>query len=224
MNESERRLLHSWQTNARGWIDVVREQRIDSRRLVTDAAMLDAALALHPQRALDIGCGEGWLCRALSAHGVQMVGVDAQPLLIDAARLAGGGQFHVCRHADLCAAHLGRFDLLLCNFALLEEQLQPLLHGWHDLLQPGGRLLIQTLHPRSACGEQDYRDGWRLEHFTSMGAGFAEPMPWYFRTLESWLALVAAAGWQLVARSEPPHPRSGIPASLLLELARPESG
>lgn len=224
MSENERRLTQSWQANAQGWIDAVRECRIDSRCLVTDAAMLDAALALSPQRALDIGCGEGWLCRALSAHGVQMVGVDAQPMLIDAARLAGGGQFHVCRHADLHAAQLGRFDLLLCNFALLEEQLQPLLHSWHELLQPGGRLLIQTLHPLSACAEQAYRDGWRMERFTGMGEGFPEAMPWYFRTLESWLALVAAAGWQLVARSEPPHPQSGIPASLLLELARPESG
>ncbi|MQK16826.1 class I SAM-dependent methyltransferase, partial [Escherichia coli] len=86
---------------------------IESRRLVTDAAIIEAALALRPRRALDIGCGEGWLCRALAERGVAMCGADASPALIATARAVGGADYHVCSHADLSGVGLGRFDLLL---------------------------------------------------------------------------------------------------------------
>ena len=48
----------SWQANADAWTAAVREQRIESRRLVTDVAILQAILALSPKRILDLGCGE----------------------------------------------------------------------------------------------------------------------------------------------------------------------
>jgi len=212
---------HSWRCNAAGWIAAVREGRIESRRLVTDAAMLEAARALAPRRALDIGCGEGWLCRALAERGVSMLGVDAEPALIEAARAAGAAEYRVCTHAELAAAGLGRFDLLLCNFALLQQDLLPTLRAWRDLLEPGGALLIQTLHPH-ACGLPQ-ADGWRLERFEAFAAGFPASMPWYFRTLESWQALLVGAGWRIVGLREPLHPLSGKPASLLLQ-ACPDPG
>ncbi|WP_220814997.1 methyltransferase domain-containing protein [Pseudomonas paralcaligenes] len=213
MSQPAERLAHSWQLNAEGWTRAVREGRIESRRLVTDAAIIEAALALRPRRALDIGCGEGWLCRALAERGVAMSGVDASPALVATAHAAGGADYRVCSHAGLTGAGLGRFDLLLCNFALLDEHLP--LRDWRELFEPGGRLLIQTLHPRMAG--DPYMDGWRLERFEGFGAGFVEPMPWYFRTLESWLDLLADAGWTLEKQVEPPHPQTGKPASLLLQ-------
>lgn len=213
--EHTRQLALSWQRNAAGWTRAVREQRIDSRRLVTNAAVLEAVLALSPRRVLDIGCGEGWLCRALCRHGIETLGVDASAALIEAARAGGEGDYRICTYADLAGTGLGLFDLLVCNFALLDEDLQPLLHSLAALLVPGGRLLIQTVHPWAACGEQPYRDGWRIETFTTFGADFPEPMPWYFRTLQSWLGELALAGFRLGELREPCYP-DGQPASLLL--------
>ncbi|BCD84075.1 hypothetical protein PSm6_04820 [Pseudomonas solani] len=46
-------------------------------------------------------------------------------------------------------------------------------------------------------------------------------MPWYFRTLESWLALLGRSGLVLEALHEPRHPDSGVPLSLLL-ITRPQ--
>ena len=65
---------------------------------------------------------------------------------------------------------LGRFDAVACNFALLDEDLAPLLQAVRGLLAPGGRLVVQTVHPWGACGEEPYRDGWRLETFEGFGA------------------------------------------------------
>ncbi|WP_152221116.1 class I SAM-dependent methyltransferase [Pseudomonas sp. SCB32] len=220
MTDQQARIRHSWQANADAWTHAVREQRIESRRLVTDAAILSAVAAGPAHRVLDIGCGEGWLCRALAERGSQCVGVDASALLIEAARQSGGGRFEVMDYADLITQgeSLGRFDALVCNFALLDESIAPLLSVLRERLEPGGRLLIQTVHPWSACVEEPYADGWRLETFAAFGEAFSAPMPWYFRTLESWLALLAASGWRLRQLREPRHPQSGKPCSLLLDL------
>ena len=132
----------------------------------------------------------------------------------------GTSQYRVCGYAELeaQAAQLGRFDTLVGNFALLEEPLAPTLNTLHGLLAEDGRLLIQTLHPWSvAAGE--YQDGWRNESFAGF-AGHWQPMPWYYRTLSSWLRALDMAGLRLVELQEPQHPQSPQPQSLLLVAER----
>lgn len=214
------RLIRSWTGNAAAWTAAVRDGRIESRRLATDAAILDALRALRPARVLDVGCGEGWLCRALAAHGIEAVGMDVSAPLVDAARAAGSGRFEVLPYAGLAdaARRLGTFDALACNFALLEEDIVPMLRDLHALLAPGGHIVIQTVHPWTACGDEAYGDGWRLEDFAAFGdQAFPEPMPWYFRTLATWLANLDDAGYRVDRLREPAHPGTARPLSLLLE-------
>lgn len=73
MNDTnpEALILASWQINADPWITAVREEQIESRRLITDRAMLMAIDARRPRRLLDLGCGEGWLCRAVHGWGIE---------------------------------------------------------------------------------------------------------------------------------------------------------
>ena len=73
------RMLQSWDSNAGAWTDAVRERRIASRRAGTDDAIVAAVLRTKPANVLDVGCGEGWLARALAAHGCRTVGIDATP-------------------------------------------------------------------------------------------------------------------------------------------------
>lgn len=222
MSDPDRRLARSWEANADAWTRVVRERKIESRRLATDAAVLEAVLERSPRRVLDVGCGEGWLCRALSARGIEAVGVDGSALLVEEARAAGGGRFEVASYAEL-AAHPervgGPFDAVVCNFALLHEDVAPLLRALGTLLGPEGVLVVQTVHPWSARGEGPYADGWRTERFAAFGAEFPEPMPWYYRTLASWVEVLRAAGLAVRDLREPVHPETGEPLSLLLVVA-----
>ena len=213
-------LERSWIANARAWTEAVRCGGIASRRLATDEAVVQAVLARTPKRVLDLGCGEGWLARALSARGVaEVVGVDGSAPLIEAAREMGGGDFRVLGYDELAAdptrAGSG-FDAVAANFALLHEDVAPLLRALRRALAPGGALIVQTVHPLGAGAP--YRDGWRTEDFRGFGgSGVAwRPMPWYFRTLGSWVALQRASGYALAELREPLHPGTALPLSLLL--------
>jgi 2-polyprenyl-3-methyl-5-hydroxy-6-metoxy-1,4-benzoquinol methylase len=212
-------LASSWTRNADAWTAAVREGRIPSRRLGTDAAVVDAVLARAPGRVLDVGCGEGWLARALAARGADVTGVDASAPLVAAAQALGGGRFAVLDYGEAVAepARLGGpYDVAVCNFALLDADPAPLLGALRARLAAGGALVVQTVHPWTAAGEGPYEDGWRTETFAGFGEGFAAPMPWYFRTLASWTAVLAAAGYAPVELREPLHPNTGRPASLIL--------
>ena len=212
-------ILRSWHENAGAWTHAVREGHIESRRLITDQSILDAVLEARPRTVLDLGCGEGWLVRALAAQGVQAIGVDAVPDLIDRA-VQAGGDFRVASYEDIIHGRLPlRVDTLVCNFALLgDESVERLIACLPQLLEEGGRFIVQTVHPLVACGEQAYVDGWRQESWAGFCAAFPAHAPWYFRTLSSWIGMFAASGWRLCEMREPLHPGTGRPASVIFIL------
>ena len=219
---SDEKVVDSWHTNATPWTSAVREQRIESRRLVTDRAIVDAVMSRKPESVLDLGCGEGWLVRALSAQGVQrVIGVDVVPSLVEQARAAGGGEFHVASYEAIARDELHvTVDVAVANFALIgKEAVDALIRWTPSLLRSGGTLIVQTLHPVIACGDLPYKDGWRVGSWSGFSDDFTDPAPWYFRTLETWVGLIASSGLMLTEMREPIHPTTNKPASVLF-LAR----
>lgn len=217
MPSLESTLLQSWHANAEAWIEVIRSGAIESRQQVTDQAILLAIMGRQPERVLDLGCGEGWLLRALADRSIDAVGVDGDASLIEAARAAGSTKVHVARYAALVDAEIdvGRdYDLICANFSLLHQDIIPLLAAMHALLVPGGAIIIQTLHPWVVAAG-NYQDGWREESFAAF-KGQWQPMPWYFRTLSSWCNALDMAGFHMLGLQEPQHPQSPVPQSLLM--------
>jgi SAM-dependent methyltransferase len=213
----EARILASWHSNAAPWTNAVRRGQIESRRLVTNAAIVGAVLDCSPRSVLDIGCGEGWLARELDSHGIGVTGIDAVPALVEQAQAAGGGTFRVASYEDVAA---GRFkvstDVAVCNFSLLgDESVGGLFRAVGAMLDEGGAFIVQTLHPVAACGDLPYQDGWRRGSWDGCGTDFTDPAPWYFRTLETWTDLFRQSGLRLRETREPMHPVTGRPASVI---------
>jgi 2-polyprenyl-3-methyl-5-hydroxy-6-metoxy-1,4-benzoquinol methylase len=222
MNDAK--ILDSWLKNTDPWTSAIRTGEIESRTLVTNQAIVDAVRSRAPGTAIDIGCGEGWLVRAL--NGIDIVGVDASAGLIDKARQAGGGDFRVLSYEDIAGGKLRQtFDVAVCNFSLIgKESVEGVFRAAPSLLNPGGALVVQTLHPLAGCGDSPYVDGWREGSWSGFSSDFTDPPPWYFRTLESWVGLFSRNGLRLLELREPIHPTTGKPASALFIGAAPIKG
>jgi 2-polyprenyl-3-methyl-5-hydroxy-6-metoxy-1,4-benzoquinol methylase len=226
------RLVESWDTNAGAWTSAVRDGAIASRRAGTDAAIVaacaEAVPTLDGASVLDVGCGEGWLARALAARGARVLGVDVSAPLVARAREtaapagAPAPRYEVASYEELhdeSSRARGPFDLVVVNFALLGDPVTPTLAACAARLAPGGRLVVQTVHPWVAAGDGAYASGWREETFAAFAVPFPASMPWYFRTLADWHDALAAAGLRLVRITEPVHPETQRPLSLVLVAA-----
>lgn len=207
-------LIRSWNDNAEAWTQAVREAKIESRKLVTDAAIVDAVQSVKPKSVLDFGCGEGWLCRRLRRLGIETVGIDVSLPLIDAAKVEDSGAYLQCSYESFCQKPnaFGRFDAVVANFSVLGDNLPQILAAVREVLKPGGSMIVQTLHP----GPVEQENGWRIESFESFNGQFPKSMPWFFRSLASWKQCFDEAGLRIGEIREPLHPVTGAPASLLI--------
>lgn len=222
MNQEEH-ILQSWHINADAWTNAINSEAIESRKLVTDKAMLDTIKIYQPATMLDMGCGEGWLCRRAASEIKSLktiCGVDAIPALIEHAKKnLPAVDFKVYSYQDFIEGKFPaqqKFDIITFNFSLFGEELVVnLLNVLRNNFAKDGKLIIQTLHPVTACGDQPYIDGWRKGSWNGFSTDFTDPAPWYFRTMESWVSLFKQTGYHLFDIKEPMHPVTGKQASVI---------
>jgi trans-aconitate methyltransferase len=105
------------------------------------AAVLDLLAPQAGERVLDIGCGDGALTQQIVERGATVVGVDASPPMIDAAR-ARGLDARLLNAEALPFDH--EFDAVFSNAALhwIRDH-DALLDGVARALRPGGRFVAE---------------------------------------------------------------------------------
>lgn len=218
---SDIKIIDSWHKNASSWTNAVRCGEIESRKLITNQAIIDAIISYSPQSVLDLGCGEGWLTRELATQGINVIGVDVVLELIENAQQAGGNFLNIS-YEEIQQGKLSiSVDVVVCNFALFgKESVEGLFEKIATLLNSDGLFIVQTLHPLVACGDFPYLDGWREGSWVGFSNDFTDPAPWYFRTLESWVKLFNDNGLRLIEMREPIHPKTQKPASVIFVAGR----
>ncbi|MDQ3365227.1 MAG: class I SAM-dependent methyltransferase [Myxococcota bacterium] len=146
------------------------------------AALLDALGGTAPSRILDFGCGPGRDLAVFRARGHTAIGLDGAASFVEMARRHSGCEV---LHQSFFALALGSgcFDGIFANASLFHVPralLPDVLRTLFDALVPGGVLFCSN--PRSFDVDTE---GWSGDRYGC------------YLTVESWTAVIAAAGFAL---------------------------
>lgn len=130
------------------YVERFRRMAADGADLAGEARLVDAMLP-RGSRVLDAGCGPGRVGAELAARGHAVVGVDVDPVLVDAARADHPGpDWRVADLAelDLVAQGVEPFDAIVCAGNVMTF-LAPgteaeVLRRFRVHLAPGGRAVV----------------------------------------------------------------------------------
>lgn len=211
----------AWQRNAAAWIAWARAPGHDSYWRFNRDLFLELVPA-PGRRTLDLGCGEGRLSRDLKALGHDVVGVDASPAMVEAAREADPSlELHV---ADAAALPFddASFDLVVAFMSLQDvSDLDGAVRESARVLEPDGRLCLAIVHPLNSAGlfEGDEPDsafviaGSYLDESGYADAierdGLAVELVSVHRPLQTYTDALADAGFVVERLREPKVPEGG---------------
>ena len=160
-----------------------------------------------PGRVLDVGCGNGLPATQRIAERHAATGIDVSAAQIERARRNVPGAD--LRHVGVLEAEFDEpFDAIAAFYVIehvARERHAEVLARFHDWLRPGGHLLF-TIEPDDEPG--------------IVGDWLGAPMFFSQYDAETTLALVAAAGFEVVERGVEDQLEGGRPVSYLWVLAR----
>ena len=162
-------------------------------RFVSDlGAEILAWLAPKPgERILDLGCGDGALTEKLAASGAQVVGIDASPSLLEAAK-ARGLDVRLGDGHDLPFSH--EFDAVFSNAALhWMTRPEKVIEGVKRALKPGGRFVAEFGGHGNVAA---IMTALRAAAGTFKGDA-AIATPWFYPTDREYGAMLEAAGFKV---------------------------
>jgi SAM-dependent methyltransferase len=145
-------LKDAWEREAENWIRWARTPGHDSYWTFHR----DQFLALLPAPGtltVDVGCGEGRLPRDLKRLGYRVVGIDASPMLIDAARNADPDGDYRCASATALPLAGGSCDLAIAFMSLhAVDSLTAVVAEMGRVVVDGGLACIAIAHPLNSAG------------------------------------------------------------------------
>ena len=215
-------MSNGWDESAAAWIAAVGEGGDWSRQHVLDPALLERIAQRRYRRALDVGCGEGRMCRMLQARAIPAVGIDPTAALLERAHALDPGGDYRAASAEAMPFADGEFDLVLSCLTLIDiPDFRQALREMVRVLEPGGTLLIANLTSfTSTAADGSVRDAdGRFLHFPVDRYLDEFPMwvVWRGMRIENWHRPLSAYmsellrhGLRLVYFDEPP-PIAGDP-------------
>lgn len=179
-----------WEDRAEGWIAWARKPSHDAYSYFRDAFF--GVLPPPEGQALEVGCGEGRVCRDLRARGYDVVGLDASPSLAAVARAADPSGDYVVGTAEMLPFDDVTFSLAVAYNSLMDvEDLAGSIREITRVLEPGGRFCACVTHPVRGRGDWETRptgDVFVLEHsyFEARNSRFDAARDRLEFTFETW--------------------------------------
>jgi hypothetical protein len=214
----EQEILQSWQANANNWVHVLDNALLPARTLVTNNAIIQTIKKYNPVSVVDVGCGEGWLCRALQLHNINTIGFDAIENLVNTCiERDKTGLYFTASYNDnelIKNKIFQKASLAICNFSLIgNKSTNSVIETLALCNMP---IIIQTLHADNI--EDNQQSGWKNGSWAGMEDYFTMPYKWYYRTLEDWYVLFKNNNLNVKEVVAPIHPVTQKPASIIFEL------
>jgi SAM-dependent methyltransferase len=215
-------LRERWEAHASQWIAWARAPGHDCYWRYHRDQFLQIVPA-PGRRTIDVGCGEGRLTRDLKLLGHDVVGIDASPTLVTAARSAD--PLMDIRLADASALPLedACADLAVAFMSLQDiDAMAAAVQEVARVLEPGGRFCVAIVHPINSAGRFEAMSadarfiiaGDYLGTFNSSDTverdGLSLTLHSQHRPLESYFLALEEAGLLVEALREPRIPDHAI--------------
>lgn len=172
----------------------------ENARFVSDLGMpvIDLLSPRPGERILDLGCGDGALSLRLMELGCTVVGVDASPEMVGAAKSLGLD----ARIMDGQALHFaGEFDAVFSNAALhWMKDPRAVLSGVWRALRPGGRFVGEFGGHGNVASIVAALDS------ALAARGVTATCPWFFPRPEEYRTLLEASGFAVADLDLIPRP------------------
>ena len=152
----------NWNVNAERWDALYDDDGDRNRKYASDEPMLHLLGDVGGLRVLDIGSGNGYLCRKLARAGAAMTGVELSDRFFEMAtgREAEdklGITYHHGSVAEMGFLPDSYFDKAVSNYVLMDVlDYTNALTEVSRVLQPGGRFVVVLSHPSI----HSFRSGW----------------------------------------------------------------
>ena len=207
---SDRSLREEWEANAADWIAWARRPGHDSYwQFHRD--YFRTLLPPPRARALDVGCGEGRFPRDLKSWGYDVVGLDASPTLIEAAREADPGGEYVLGDAGSLPFDDGTFELVTAFMSVHDiDRFEDAIAEMSRVLVDRGYLCMAIVHPIASAGEfpssepdapfvisDSYLDERRVGGKPYVRGGLSMRFYSKHRSLQAYFAELARAGFKV---------------------------
>jgi len=205
-----------WDNNVRQWDRSIGEEGDIYRRFITDPYLFKAIGKVEGLDIIDIGCGNGYLCRKLKKKGAFVTGVEISKEMLDSARKnpnSNGIKYILASATDLSLLGQTQYDKIIFNHVLTSiKNCQRAIYEASRILKPNGFIYIMTSHPCFSSGDRcwhfDVEDTPRNEEATNYSVdkyfskktyminswqGFSL-IPYFHKTLEEYWAIFKNAG------------------------------
>ncbi|MEU6439989.1 class I SAM-dependent methyltransferase [Streptomyces sp. NPDC047046] len=239
-------MTESWDTIADWYAELVRSGSA-LHGFGRDTLLTHLPELLTGQRVLDLGCGEGFIARAVADRGATVWGIDSSPRMIENARTAekrqpSGAVFSVDDGCTLATVATASVDWVTAGLSLNNvPDLDAALVAVHRVLAPGGVLIFTVPHPcfeaphatwietgggttRRVVGDYLAEGFWRSSNPNGVRRAGNQ-----HRKLSTYISALVRNGFEIAAVDEPTPDRSvataqpqraGLPPFMLFDVRR----